>query len=228
MNRRRLATEPAQPTLRAEEVEAFLTANPGFLAERPEVYRTLAPPRRLHGERLADHMAAMLEAERRRTRELEAEVRAALEAGRAGAAFTVRVRLAVLALMRAQDVQEAVSQEFPALLGVETCTLAMETAPSPMLTLLPAGVRALPPGAVIRLIGRGRDAVVRHQPTDLALLHAEAAPLVVRDALARVPHAGGTPALIALGAREPNALPVRQTVAVLAFLGRAVAAALSR
>lgn len=213
--------------LPAEEVEAFLRAHPGFLADRPDLYRVLAPPRRLHGERLADHMAAMLEAERSRTRALETEMRAAIEAGRAGAGLTVRIRLAVLALMRAQDVLEAVTQEIPALLGVETCTLAAEPAGMPR-PGLPPGILPLPPGAVTRLIGRGRDAVVRSHPTDTTMLHAEAAGLVVRDALARVPLAVGPPALIALGARDPAALPARQTVTILSFLGRAVAAALSR
>jgi uncharacterized protein YigA (DUF484 family) len=215
------------PDLRAEEVEAFLRAHPHFLAERPEIYRVLVPPRRLHGERLADHMAAMLAAERARARAMEAEMRAAIEAGRAGAGLTVRIRLAVLALMRAPDVIEAVTQEVPALLGVETCSLAAEPAPRSA-PPLPPGVRLLPPGAVTRLVGRGRDAVVRPQPSDTTLLHAEAAPLVMRDALARVPLAEGPPMLIALGAREAAALPARQSVAVLAFLGRAVAAALSR
>ncbi len=215
------------PDLRAEEVESFLRAHPHFLAERPDIYRVLVPPRRLHGERLADHMAAMLDAERARARAMEAEVRAAIEAGRAGAGLTVRIRLAVLALMRAPDVLEAVTQEIPALLGVETCSLAAEPAPRAV-PALPAGVRALPPGAVARLVGRGRDAVVRAQPTETLLLHAEAAPLVTRDALARVPLADGPPMLIAVGAREAASLPARQSVAVLAFLGRAVAAALSR
>lgn len=223
-----LPAEKIPPGPSAEEVAAFLADNPGFLAEHPELYRRLQPPRRLHGERLADHMAAMLEAERTHAQALEAEVRAALQAGRAGAGFTVRVRLAVLALIRAQDIHEVVTQELPALLGVETCSLAAETAPAPVLPVVQAGIRPLPPGAVGRLIGRGRDAVVRPQPDDLALLHGEAAPLVLRDALARVPFVGPTPVLIAIGAREPAALPLRQTVAVLAFLGRAVAAALSR
>jgi uncharacterized protein YigA (DUF484 family) len=209
-------------------VAAFLEANPGFLAERPDIYRALVPPRRIHGEVLADHMAAMLDMERTRTRALEAEVLAAIEAGRAGAGLSVRIRLAVLALMRAQDVMEAVTQEIPALLGVETCALAAEPGTGAGFMVLPAGTRTLAPGAVQRLIGRGRDAVVRTQPQDAALLHREAAPLIVRDALARVPLANGPPALIALGTRQANALPVRQSVGVLAFLGRAVAAALSR
>lgn len=209
----------ALPT--AEAVAAFLTTHPGFLAERPDLFRALDPPRRVHGERLADHMAAMLAAERRRVRSLAAEMEAAVAAGRAGHGMTVRVRLAVLALMRAGDVTETVTQEIPALLGVETCTLLAERPDR-------RGVVKLPAGAVRRLLGTGRDAVVRTAPTETALLHQEAAPLVVRDALARVPLWTNAPVLLALGARDPAMLPARQVTATLAFLGRAVAAAMAR
>ncbi|MBL6459013.1 DUF484 family protein [Belnapia sp. T6] len=211
----------AVPLPGAEAVTAFLRANPDFLAERPDLFRALTPPRRIHGERLADHMAAMLQAERRRVRSLEAEVDAAVTAGRAGHGLTIRVRLAVLALMRAQDVVETVTQELPALLGVETCTLLAE---------LPdrRGIPKLPRGLVGTLLGPGRDAVVRAAPTEVELLHQEAAPLVLRDALVRVPVWTGQPTLMALGARDPQALPTRQATATLAFLGRAVAAALAR
>jgi len=212
---------PEAETPAPESVAAFLRANPEFLAERPDLYRALNPPRRVHGERLADHMAAMLAAERRRVRSLEAEMQAAVAVGRAGQGLSVRVRLAVLALMRAQDVTEAVTQEVPALLGIETCTLLSE-APDRR------GVVKLPRGMVARLLGSGRDAVVRATPTEAELLHQEAAPLVARDALARVPLWTGQPTLLALGAREPAALPARQVTATLAFLGRAVAAAMAR
>jgi uncharacterized protein YigA (DUF484 family) len=205
----------------AEAVAAFLAAHPDFLAERPDLYRILTPPRRVHGERLADHMAAMLSAERRRVRSLEAEMEAAVAVGRAGNGLNVRVRLAVLALMRAQDVTETVTQEVPALLGVETCTLLSEQPDR-------RGIVKLPRGTVARLLGPGRDAVVRAVPTETELLHQEAAPLVARDALARVPLWTGQPTLLALGARDPAALPARQANATLAFLGRVVAAAMAR
>lgn len=215
---------PADPetTLPApQDVVAFLSANPDFLAQRPELFRTLEPPRRVHGERLADHMAAMLAAERRRVRSLEAEMEAAVAAGRAGQGLSVRVRLAVLALMRSTDLTDTVTQELPALLGLETCTLLSE-APDRR------GVVKLPRCTVSRLLGGGRDAVVRSAPTDIELLHQEAAALVTRDALARVPVWTGQPTLLALGAREAAALPARQATATLAFLGRAVAAAMAR
>lgn len=204
-----------------DAVVAFLHANPAFLADRPELYRVLEPPRRLHGERLTDHMAAMLASERVRTRALEAEMGVAAIDGRAGHGLNIRVRLAVLALMRCQDVVEAVTQELPALLGIETCSLLSEQPDR-------RGVVRLPKGTVARLIGHGRDALVRPLTLEAALLHQEAAALVNRDALARVPVWTGVPTMLALGAREPAALPARQATSTLAFLGRVVAAALTR
>ncbi|PWS38922.1 hypothetical protein DFH01_06655 [Falsiroseomonas bella] len=219
----------------AEEVAAFLVANPDFLARRPELYRALTPPKRVHGENLADHMAAMVAAERARLRALEAEMQAAVADGRAGTGLVLRVRLAVLALMRARDVPDTIAHEWPPLLRVESCALLAEAPAARAVingraeTALPRhGVRILPPGAVARLIGPGRDALVRSEVTERDLLHAEAAPLVVRDALVKVPLWCGTPCLLALGARESVALPARQSAQTLAFLGRAVAAALAR
>lgn len=212
-------TEPDMPA--PEAVAAFLRAHPDFLSERPDLYRVLAPPRRFHGESIADHMSAMLAAERRRVRSLEAEVDAAVTAGRAGYGLTIRVRLAVLALMRSTDVIDTVANEIPALLGIETGSLLSEKPDR-------RGMLHLPRGAVARLLGPGRDALVRAAPTETETLHEEAASLVSRDALVRVPVWTGTPTLLALGARDPNALPARQASATLAFLGRAVAAALAR
>lgn len=228
-------TSLAQPILDpvAEEVAAFLVANPDFLARRPDLYRALTPPKRIHGENLADHMAAMVAAERSRLRAIEAEMQEALTNGRAGAGLMLRTRLAVLALMRARDVPETVMQELPPLLRVETCTLVAE----PRLhvlhgrneTALPRhGIRALPAGTIAALLGPGREARVRTEPTDLPALHGEAAGLVARDALVKVPLWCGTPCLLAIGAREGASLPVRQSGQTLAFLGRAVAAALAR
>ena len=79
-----------------------------------------------------------------------------------------------------------------------------------------------------QLLGPGRDARVRTEVTEAELLHAEAAPLIMRDALVKVPLWCGTPCILALGARESGALPTRQSAQTLAFLGRALAAALAR
>jgi len=185
--------------LRAEDVAAYLARNPGFLAARPALYRLLAPPQRVHGEALADHMAAMLAAERSGARALEGEMRA-------GAMLGLRARLAVLALLAARDVAEVVAHAWPALLHVAHCAVLFTP---------PAAWRS-----AVREVTLRTGAEI----TDATAFHAEAAGLIARDALVRVPLANSA-ALLVLGARADEALPAADT---LAFLGRAVAASLAR
>ena len=209
----------------AEAVARFLRDHPDFLADRPDLYRSLSPPRRVHGEALADHMQARIEAVRAELAALERQLAGAAEAGRDGASLATAVRHAVVALIRADDPVETVAQEFPALLNLACAALAAE--PDPFAPP-PPGVRLLPRGMVAALLGRGREAIVRANPSDEALLHGEAAPLVTRDALVRVELPGGRAALLVLGARQAGALPLRQSAATLGFLGRAVTATLAR
>lgn len=202
----------------ADQVAAFLRARPGFLAERPELYRALVPPQRIHGEVLADHMMAMLRAERRHAAAMAERADGVLAAGRAAAGLAVRVQGAVLALIEAPDVADCVAHALPGVLAVDAASLCLEAEA--------AGARSLPPGTVNRLLG-GRDVVIRDTPDDAVLLHGEAARLARRDALARVPWSGA-PALLALVSRDPAALDAVQGSGALSFLGRAVGAALSR
>lgn len=185
----------------AGAVAAFLRANPQFLALRPELYHLLAPPARIHGEALADHMAAMLAAARSTAAQL-------LTAQRATAGMQARVQEAVLALFGAEDVGETVVAAFPKLLGVDAARLCGD----------------LPPGGVESLLG-GRDVLIRAGHSDTAPLHAEAARLAGHEALVRLP---GRAAVLSLAARDKHALDPAQASAPLAFLGRALAAALPR
>jgi uncharacterized protein YigA (DUF484 family) len=193
-------------------VEAFLRANPAWLADHPELYGLLAPPARVHGDGLADHMEAMLRAERERADSV-------LAVGRAAAGLAARVQDAVLALLRSRDPMDCVSGEMPAILAVDAAHLCLEADHEP-------GARCLPAGTIRRLLD-GRQVVFRDAPSDAWLLHAEAAGLARHDALVLVP-GEGPPALIALLARTPNTLDRAQGTGPLAFLGRAVAAALGR
>ncbi len=195
--------------LEGEDVAAFLRANPHWLRDNPELYHVLHPPRRQHGETLADHMAAMVERERARAQAECARADSVLAAGRAAAGLAARVQDAVLALIRASDPAEFVALELPALLAVDAAHLRNEA--------------SLPQGTASRLLGR-RDVVFRETPTDARLLHGAAAPLARVDALVRV--SGG--ALLALASRDRSRLHPGQGVRPLAFLGRALAAACER
>ena len=123
---------------------------------------------------VADHMAAMLRAQRERADGL-------LAAGRATAGLAARVQDAVLALFRSTDPADCVSGEMPGILAVDAAHLCVE-AEHP-------GARRLPDGASRRLLD-GRQVVFRDAPADARLLHAEAAGLARHDALIRVPGEG--------------------------------------
>ncbi|HET6183966.1 MAG TPA: hypothetical protein VFA03_10285 [Acetobacteraceae bacterium] len=211
--------EGEQDEAAAEQVVAFLRARPRFLAERPELYRVLAPPRRVHGEAIADHMAAMIHAGREHAAAMAARADGVLAAGRAAAGIAGRVQEAVLTLIATHDVPECVAHDLPGLLGLDAATLCAEEAAD--------GLHPLPTGMVAALLG-GRDVLFR-EPSDeeAALVHVEAARLARFDALVRVPRRG-PPALLALVARDPGPLDPAQGSGALAFLGRVIGAALDR
>lgn len=197
-------------------VEAFLRARPSWLAQRPGLHADLEPPQRVHGEAVADHMAAMLRVERGRTAAAAQAAVRVVEDRRAAAGLAGRVRRAVLALIATADPAECVATELPGLLGVDAAVLCSDGEDR-------AGLRRLPTGTIARLLG-GRDVVVRADPADARLLHVEAAPLARHDALVRVP--SRPDCLLLLASRDAGRLcPDREA---LAFLGQALAAAMAR
>jgi len=215
-------TRPApEPDDAAAFVEAFLRDNPGFLTDHPALYSQLDPPARIHGDRLADHMQARIEAGAAREAALGRQIEALLANGRANMAVAARIQRAVLALMAARDPASALPT-LADLLGVEVLSLCAERP-------APPGFRSLEPGVVAALLPAGRDVVLRALPDDAQALHGEAHPLVASDALLRLEGgAGDRPALLALGAREAEKFQPGQATDLLQFLAACIGTALQR
>ena len=180
------------------------------------LYPLMEPPCRVHGERMADHMAALLTAARTRADHLAQASAAAAADRRAAEGFLARVQDAVLTLMRAPDPAWCLQHDLPALLRLDGARLCVEG--------LRPGMAAVPLGTVAAALGQ-RPALARGG-VPLPHLHGEAAALAGWEALVRVPLRGG-PALLALACRDGRALAGATTTA-LAFLGGAAAAALDR
>lgn len=210
--------QPATAEAGVDHVAEFLRANPGWLAAHPELYAVLEPPTRVHGDRLADHMAAMLD----RARAGAAALADATVERRAAEGFAERVQNAVLAMMGARDLPWCLQHDLPNLLRLDSVRLCAEAGPDAE-PPVPGAVR-VPPGTVAAALGR-RRALVR-DAVRTPLLHGEAAALAGREALVRVP-LPDSPALLALACRDGRALAGAATP-VLAFLGQAIAVALGR
>ena len=184
--------------MQAADVERFLRDHPAWLASRPELYRRMEPPHRVYGETLADHMHAMLRAERART----AAALAVVPARRAAASLATRVQDAVLALLRAADPVECVEHEWPDLLAVDAVSW----------------VRGAEAQGVIDALGR-LDAIVRPAEPATRRLHGSAAALARIEALVRVRPDG----LLLIANRDTSGLDA-SAAGELTFLGRAIAA----
>ena len=111
-----------------DRVARFLAENPDWLATQTDLYEVLSPPRRVHGDTLADHMAAMIDAARQQAASMTAQAETLLQAGRAALGLADRVREAVLALIRATDLGECIACDLPRLLGIDSALLWIEGA----------------------------------------------------------------------------------------------------
>ncbi len=155
---------------------------------------------RVHGEGLADHMAAMVRAERAHAAAMAERADGVLAAGRAAAGLACRVQDAVLALIRSSDPADCMSGEMPGILAVDAAHLCVEAD-------LPGARRAADghrraaagraPGGVPRCADRRRAAACRGGRPG------------AHDALVRVP-GEGPPALLALLARDRHVLDPAQ------------------
>jgi hypothetical protein len=200
------------------QVELFLRAHPRFLAEHPDLYHHLEPPNRVHGPVFADHMEAQLRAARATVATLATRADDVLAAGRAANGLAQRVQEAVLLLFATADVAECVSAEFPVALAVDAATLCAEAE-------LPGWGR-LPAGAIAAMIGN-RPVLFRSGAAPDPALHGAAAKLAMHEAIVRIP-GEGPHAVLALATRDAATLGPVQGSGALAFLGRALAAALRR
>jgi len=210
----------------AERVAAYLRAHPRFFVDRPELLAAMEPPRRQHGDRVSDFMAAMIERLRHELARTQAAGQEIVAVSRANHANQARVHRGVLALMQATDraaLRDSLAMELPVLLGLDAIALCAEEGRA-----LPeakrSGLRLLPAGTVAALIPAGQEVTLRPEASETELLYGEAAGLVRSDALVRLPgSAGPTPMLLACGAREAGAFQPGQGTELLGFLAGAVA-----
>ena len=187
------AARPLPDAAESELVAAFLRAHPAWLAEHPELYRLLAPPRRVHGEVLTDHMAAMLRAERAHAADADRRRARRRRDGRAGAGGGAGAD--------ARRRSGGVRQRGTARAAGDRCRRAVRGGAAARAAItLPRGHRATPARWPRRGVSR-RGIEAQVPMADAVMLHAEAARLALHDALVRVPGRGRADAA---GARLPR------------------------
>lgn len=213
-----------RPGLSAAQVAEYLQRHPEFLLRHPEILDAqLAPPRRRQGG-VVDLHQFMVERLRKDVARLRADQDDILANSRDNLSTQDRVHKAALALLSAHSVEhlvETATTDLLILLDVDAVTLCMERAPGRRRGLDVEGVQPLPAGAVDRLLGAGRDSLLRDDVVGDPEIFGAAAGLVRSDALLRVaasPEA--PPGLLAFGTRHPGYFHAGQGTELLSFLVR--------
>jgi hypothetical protein len=203
-----------------DQTAVWLLANAALLADRPDLFRGLAPLRRVHGDARADRMASMVAAARGQARPIGEEMAAYSAAERFAHGFPGRPQVAVSALIAAPDAVECALAEWPHLLGgTRSASMRKGRLRSRCGCSRTAHWRVS--------CQPGRDAWVRPYVTGGAALRGSMAPRIARDALARlrIPNRD-LPRVVS--AREAEALQPRGAAQAYGFLAHALAAAILR
>ncbi len=207
--------------LTAEDVGTYLSANPDFIADHPEILDALIPGRRELGDGVIDMQGVLIDRLRSENKRLNGEYDDLLATGRANLASQSRIHGAILSLLDARSfrqLMDIVTTDLAIKLDVDIITLGVENE-NGISKHSVSGVRLLAPGTVDRLMGEGQDLLLNPQCRGRKSLYGSAKGLVQSEALLRL-HAGpGAPTgLLALGTRHVGRFDPEQGTELLGFL----------
>lgn len=211
--------------LNASDVAAFLTANPTFLNDHPELIEVLAPPSQKEADGVLDmqeFMIGRLQAELSTLRSRQNEL---LSASRVNLSSQERIHAAVLAVIEArtlEDIGRIVAEDYRSILDVSTSTLCFEEAGQSR----SRNIVSLTPGTIAEIVG-DRQILLRHDISGDERLYGEDAAKVRSDALVHLDVGKDGPnGLLALGSYEPDRFHPGQGTELLGFMARAITGSL--
>ncbi len=217
------AADAPPPEVTAQRVDAWLRANPDFLARNPALLTALTPPARAMGRNVVDLQHMMMRRLQENVAALEAQRRSLIAGGRARRASQARAHKCVLALMSATSLQQlvhTVTTDLAVLWDVDVAALCVE-ADGAMRDKPPAGVRVLRAGTVESLFGGGRKVLLRDNVRASREIFGPGSRLVRSEALMRLKVSQRTPpGLLALGSRRPDRFQPGQPTELLSFVAR--------
>ena len=205
------------------EVRAFLTENPHYLTENPDVLAAVVPGTRHTGKNVLDMQGFLIGRLKTENEKLNARHAELLATVRANVASQQRIHGAALLLLEARtfrELIEVVTTDLAMRLDVDIATLAVENAGG-MTRNTVSGIRLLAPGDVSRLMDDERDVVLRSGIKGRKTLYGAGAGLVRSEALLRLHASPEAPTgILALASRDAERFDPGHGTELLGFLGR--------
>ena len=122
-------TSPRKNSLDATQVVEFLSDNPDFLQQNPDLFRVMTPPNRGLGDGVSDFQSAIIDRLRGDAERLKLRQRELMITSRANLSTQARVHECVLALLAAtsfEQVIQVVTNDFAILLDLDIVTFCVE------------------------------------------------------------------------------------------------------
>jgi uncharacterized protein YigA (DUF484 family) len=217
---------PAAPRpVTAEDVAAYLTRHPEFLAEHPDVLALVVPPSSSNtGNNVADMQRFMIDRLRTEVAALKASHQELIATTRTNMSSQRRVHEAALDLLTARTFEELIERittDLALKLDVDVVSLCVENDGSVAPKVTSRGIRLLKPGTVDRLMGEDQGVALHAIVEGSPLLFGHAARSVKSEALMRLRVSPAAPAgVLALGSRNENHFDHGQGTELLDFLAR--------
>ena len=208
-----------------DDVVAYLKAKKDFFRDHPELLEHLAEPAPSRGRGVVDFQQVLVErlkADKSTAHRLQKEL---IDTFRANMNNQSRIQTAVLVVLEAETFEEfieAVTQDLPVLLDVDTVNVVIEATSKEVPFVNQSGIRFARQGFVKQWLGTG-DALLQPNINGHEDIFGPGAGLVKSHALLRLEISQNTPAgIIAFGSRNPDAFHPEQAIDQIGFLAQVV------
>ncbi|MGP1397525.1 MAG: DUF484 family protein [Inquilinaceae bacterium] len=215
--------KPAAANLEAEDVKAYLIANPDFLSHHPDILERLTPPASARADGVVDFQAFMAERLRAEVDRLRLQQREMVASARANQSTLNRVHAAILFLLDAENFEQliqAVTTDLAVLLDLDVACLLVESQEDREPTVLLSGVQIVPAGFVRDYL-HGKDLVLESGVAGDPTIFGAGAGLVQSQALIRLTVSSeAPPCLMAMGSRDPEMFHAGMRTELIDFQAR--------
>ncbi len=216
---------PQSISMTADDIIAWLKANPDFLKKHPEAIDFLIAPKEENGRKVADFQSYMIERLKADKSEAIETAKEIVETARNNMNNQSRIHRAVLRLLEASSFDEfieTITTDITSLLDVDITTLVVEADGREIPHIHTNGIRVVPEGTIDNWM-RGKNVLLQSDISGIETIYGAGATLVRSQTLVRIDVSMHTPpAILAFGSRDPHLFQPNQGTEQVLFLARVV------
>jgi len=209
--------------LSSEQVTNYLSKNPNFFRDNPDILQSILIPSRWSGDGVADMQKFMLEQLRSEIDNLRDCAQDVIETSRLNMSVQTRTHTAVLGLLSATSFEHLINvikKDFPLLLDIKVAIIGFEDGCLPETDLHNSLINNYLPGEINQLIGSDKEVTLVQNMKDDGSIFGADAELVHSAALVRLqPALTNCTGLLALGGRDSVFYPGQGTE-LICFIAR--------